>query len=223
MAKARVKMSRVNVDLKKDIRAFYGSSGSGKSHAIKQAIKKDKRVLIYDPEGEYQDERCVVIRSCVELVKFVKFKHLKNFRIAFEPKSRADFLVFCKIAFAECHADYPLSIVIDELGGVTTVQKAPPPWHAILTRARKYGAKVCAGTQSPAEADKTLLRNRSSLWCGMLETPKDRRYISDETGIDIGLVDGVKGEPFYEAILQERGKPWVKLRKGKVILKQTDF
>ena len=57
----------------------------------------------------------------------------------------------------------------------------------------------------------------------MLETPKDRRYISDETGIDIGLVDGVKGEPFYEAILQERGKPWVKLRKGKVILKQTDF
>jgi hypothetical protein len=216
-------MSRVNVNLTKDIGAFYGASGSGKSYEIKRSIKKDKRVLIYDPEGEYQDENCVVIRSCVELVKFVKLKHLKNFRVAFEPKSRADFLVFCKIAFAECHADYPLTIVIDELGGVTSIAKAPPPWHTILTRARKYGAKICAGTQSPAEADKTLLRNRSSLWCGMLETPKDRRYISDETGIDIGVIEGVRGEPFYEAILQERGKPWVKMRKGKVILKQTDF
>ena len=215
-------MSRVNVDLPKDIAAFYGASGSGKSYAIKKIIKPDKRVLIYDPEGEYQSENCIVISSSLELVKFVKSKHLKNFRITFEPKARKDFLVFCQIAFAECHSQYPLTIVVDELGGVTSIAKAPPAWHTVLTRARKYGGKIRAGTQSPAEADKTLLRNRSSLWCGMLETPKDRRYISDETGIDLQIIESLVGEPHFDSILQERGKPWVKMRKGKIVLKEND-
>ena len=161
-----------------------------------------------DPEGEYEEEGFRVIKSAYELVRFAKAHHLKGWCIAFEPQTEKDFDNFCTVAFAESHSERRLTVVVDELSDVTTIAKAPPKWGKILRRIRKYGGKVRAGTQSPAEADKTLLRQKSMLWCGMMETPLDREYVHKQTGIPMDALESLRGDPHFDCIVKVSGKQW---------------
>ncbi len=107
------------------------------------------------------------------------------------------------MAFA--NKNYPICFVVDELAGVTSPSKAGEFWHAVVSRGRKYGVSVFAGSQRPQEIDKTLLGNRSMFWCGSLEREKDREYVSRETDISMEVLRGLRGNPFFDHVSQKRG------------------
>ena len=198
---------KVSESAKKDIRSYFGTSGSGKSHQIKQAIKTAPRVLIFDPEGEYKKEGFTAFDSPLKFAEAVQKNTTKPMRYALEANGAKAFDIFCRVVWWERCASAPLVCVVDELAGVTTTAKAPGAWHSILTRGRKYKLSVRAGAQSPTEIDKTLMRQRSHLWVGYMTRGDDWAYMAKETGLDVATFQGLRPGPHFDSVTIESGKP----------------
>ena len=207
----------INVNAVKDIRAFFGTSGSGKSHAIKGTIGKDSRVIVFDPESEYRSIGCKGYDSAQAFVKAVATAGKGKYRISFEANGVKAFDIFCRTVMAAANAKFPITVVVDELAGVTSVNKAPPAWHTLLTRGRKYGVKIRAGAQSPTEIDKTLLRQRSHLWAGHMTRRDDWVYMAKETNLDINIFEQLRPNPWFDSVMHMHGKtPVINKRKKPV-------
>ncbi len=195
-----------NESLKKDIRAYFGSSGSGKSHQLKLAIKNEKRLLIFDPDHEYSMPGIVTFHSLTDYVRAVEKASDKNFRFALQLSGQKAFDIFCRVAWWERSAKKSLCVIIDELAGVDRVMKAEGAWHSLLTRGRKYALKIRAGAQSPSEISKTLMRQKSFMWVGMLERGQDWQYMAKETGQPEEEFKALRGEPFFDSLEFIQGK-----------------
>jgi hypothetical protein len=193
------KNPRINESADKDIRAYFGSSGSGKTHNIKKDVAGYGRVLAFDPEGAFNESegfKCTTDRK--EFYKLAR--ESGNIKLTYQGNGAADFDWWCRLVFALADARRPVALIVDELAGVTTVSKAPPGWHQILTRIRKYEGRVFAGAQSPTEIDKTLMRQKNRMFIGYLERPADHDYMSKETGIDVRTIEGLRANPHFDHI-----------------------
>lgn len=203
---------RINESLPKDIRAYFGSSGSGKTHNIKQDIRGDKRVLVFDPEGSFtKADGFVVTDSRKEFVRLAR--RSGDLKICFAAGGAPNFQWFCDVVFALADARRPSTMVVDELGGVTGSGKAQGAWFDLISRGRKYGVKIRAGAQRPAEIDKTLIGNKNGLFIGYLERAGDIEYMARETGINAEEIASLRGEPHYDHILYAGRDRW-ELKRG---------
>ena len=176
-------MSRVDVTRKAAIHVRCGSSGSGKSWGVKLDLKRLKasRVIIFDPDDEYGDvPNVVTVLTAGDLIETLKrfprgglkIRYVANGSEAFDLWSRAAF------AWGNCVA------VAEELAGVTSPNKAPHGWHTLVSRGRKRGIIIYAVMQRPAECDKTVIGNATTIRAGRMTRDMDRRYIANETGVD---------------------------------------
>jgi len=190
---------RINEQADKDIRAYFGSSGSGKTFNIKKDTAEYTRVLAFDPEGAFNESegfRCTTDRR-----EFYQLARESGpVRLTYQGNGMADFDWWCKLVFALADCRRPCAIIVDELAGVTTMSKAPPGWHQILTRVRKYEGRVFAGAQSPTEIDKTLMRQKNRMFIGYLERPADHEYMHKETAIPLEVVQGLRPNPHFDHI-----------------------
>lgn len=180
-------MAGANTALKAEHEYICGNSGTGKSSHVKRVIEKARRVVVYDPDDEYGEQRGFLrVTSATQLIEILKAHKNKPLKVAYAPKrstvkafelwARAVFL------FRECVA------VAEEIADVTTAAKAPPEWGTLIRRGRKYGIKILAVTQRPAEADKTILSNAAMIHCCALGRMADRKAVAAEMDCDIELI-----------------------------------
>jgi hypothetical protein len=169
----------IDTSLKTKIIVVCGSSGSGKSSWVKQQIRKDKRIVIWDPDDEYGEitaNRCTTIQQMTALMRDAGDKKPLAVRLV----ANGDYFNLWAAAvfrFGNCTA------VAEEIADVTTPSKAPAGWGQLVRRGRKRGIAIYAVTQRPAESDKTALGNASELHVGMLNRAKDRAYMAAELDV----------------------------------------
>lgn len=174
------------VDAKANIEGVLGSAGSGKSSYVKQQLRKrpPKRLLVFDPEGEWGEFGRVtgslqdVIAGCEAA------KATGGLRIVFEPSpdpatAMKQFDVFCRIAFAAERVKF----VVDELKLVTTPSRSPVGWGMLSGRGRKRGIEIYGLSQRPASIDKDFLGNCSAIRTGRLTYEEDRRNVARFLGV----------------------------------------
>lgn len=170
-------MTKANTSLKAEHMYFCGNSGTGKSSKIKEMLKKAPRAIIFDPDDEYGELPNVVrTTSASELVAALKKHKNSSLKIAYvaEGVKAFEFWANCAFQWRNCVA------VAEEIADVTTASKAPPAWGRLIRRGRKYGILICAVTQRPAEADKTILSNAATIRTGALGRHADREAIARE-------------------------------------------
>lgn len=170
-------MAKANTALKAEHMYFCGNSGTGKSSKIKKMMKIVPRVIIFDPDDEYGELSGVVrTTNATELVNALRSHKNKSLKIAFvaEGVKAFEFWANCAFNWQNCVA------VAEEIADVTTASKAPPAWGRLIRRGRKYGIQICAVTQRPAEADKTILSNAAVIRTGALGRHADREAIARE-------------------------------------------
>ncbi|WP_218397979.1 hypothetical protein [Alteromonas lipotrueae] len=180
-------MSRANTALKAEHEYICGNSGTGKSSHVKKVIEKAKRVVVYDPDDEYGDQRGFVrVTSANDLAKMLQSHAKKPLKITYAPMRSTvktfEFWARCAFLWGECVA------VAEEIADVTSAGKAPPNWGTLIRRGRKYGVKILAVTQRPAEADKTILSNAAIIHCCALGRMADRKAIASEMDCDVSLI-----------------------------------
>ena len=187
-------MIEIDTSKKADIKVVTGSSGSGKSAWTKQHpdVKKTKRLIVWDIDDEYGEiPQMKTFYSVPSLAAAIKESPRGRFRFVGE---FADFNLFCKVVFAwgAC------TVIIEELAGVTSPNKAPQGWHTLVSRGRKRGITIFAITQRPAESDKTVMGNASLVHCGRMQRAKDQRYMSDEMNLPLHFIQKLRPLEYVE-------------------------
>jgi hypothetical protein len=163
---------------------IIGASGSGKSAFLRQEIDfKQNRIMAWDPDEDFKLPR---IRSMSVFKKHCEKSGFGKIRIALtvEPNEE-NFEVFAQYAFAMCHSKAPMDILADEIADVTRVSKATPKWGQLCRKVRKYGGRLCAITQRPQEADKTIFNQANIKWCGALGSQTSYKTMADEMGVSL--------------------------------------
>jgi len=177
------------------IELFCGSSGSGKSFKVKDKIKKAKRLIIFDPDDEYDEVAGIqTVRTAQALLSLVK-RHPKGpLKVRYVANGEAAFNVWGKAVFVwgNCVA------VAEEIAGVTSPGKAPQGWHTLVSRGRKRGITIYAVTQRPSESDKTILGNISKIWVGRMARAKDRKYMAAELDVHVDDITELKALDYLE-------------------------
>lgn len=193
-------MSRINTDLKVQHWYVCGGSGTGKSASVKQEIKKQKRVIVYDPDDEYTAEGLIRFTSAKHLLaNLAEFKK-KPFKCCFVPNAASikelnkafDFFAAVTMAWGDCFA------VAEEIADVTGTGKAVNHWGALVRRGRKYNIKIAAVTQRPAEADKTILTQAAIIRCHQLGRINDKKAVAAEMNIALSHINKLRPLDYIE-------------------------
>lgn len=168
------------------IEAYIGASGSGKGVSIAQRLKqlKPRRLIVWDPRGEYA-QHAEQVATLPELVRRVgKAGEAGAFRLRYVPgpsvKLADAFGLVCTLAFRARDAVF----VAEELSDVTTASLAPPAWRQCITQGRHQGLHVIAAAQRPALIDKTLLGNCTYIRCFTLRYRDDRAAMAKAMDVD---------------------------------------
>lgn len=178
---------------------FVGMTGSGKTTAARAAVEHISRWMVWDMKGEYRLPR---VETKVELWAAIRSPKFR--RIAFTSEDPKDFTFFCDAAFARALDVRPMAVIVEELADVTSPGKAPLAWGKIVRRGRDRDIHVVAVTQRPQESDKTILGNRTRLWCGRLPSPRDASYMADHLRITAADLAAL---PEYGAYIQDGLEP----------------
>ena len=176
------------------ITAIVGASGSGKTAYLKQQIANSQRLIVWDIEGQYNDN----MQRITDKMALIQAIKQQTARISFAPKnlSEFDFWAQCAFVFAKQGANIGkhTDIVAEELADVTNPAKAPNGWGMLVRRGRKYGANIYGITQRPAESDKTLFGNCMVLHVCALQKLSDKKMIAEELDVDLSEVKNLVRE-----------------------------
>lgn len=192
--------------------ALLGKTGSGKSTIIKRLIQseKPKRLVVWSPdedEDQYVNLGCVVLRDIQSLAKAIV---QKQFKIVYWPSMnsnirKAEFQYFCSMVFAAKNC----WCLVEELRYVTSPTHSPETWSMLSTRGRKKGIVLFGTSQRPAQIDKDFLGNCTSIYCGALGYPADRKACADSMQVDIELIEKLQPLSFIKS---SDGEPIKSLR-----------
>lgn len=167
-----------------------GSMGSGKTSWVKRQVKKARRVLVWDGKGidwgESDRFRVVTTPHELRALLFERTAQRVSYRV---PVSRANFAVFCRLAWVWGRY-MPGVLIIDEIADVTTTGKAPLEWGEIARKVRAFGTDVYVTTQRPQECDKTAQGNATLYHAGRMSDADDQKYVARRLlgGVDVRLV-----------------------------------
>ncbi|WP_250479126.1 MULTISPECIES: DUF87 domain-containing protein [unclassified Caballeronia] len=176
----------IDVSRKAHIEAVLGSAGSGKSSFVKREIRrlKPKRLMVFDPEGEWGDFGRVTSSLQDVIAACTAAGEAGALRVVFVPSPVPELAVkqfdtFCRIAFAA----QTLTFVVDELKLVTTPSRSPIGWGMLSGRGRKYGITIYGLSQRPASIDKDFLGNANFVRTGRLTYDADQRNVGAVMGV----------------------------------------
>lgn len=139
----------------------WGASGSGKSSYVKIKMKGRKRVVIFDPQAEY-DGKSV---GTVDEVRRAMVANYNGFRVSYKPRSGKEpdclsalckLILFAQLPFKETGKGDGLVLVVEEMnlsfpvaGGAAKC----PGFAEVCSRGRHYGIEVWGVSQRIAEVD----------------------------------------------------------------------
>jgi hypothetical protein len=179
----------MDVSAKAHIEAVLGSSGSGKSSYVKAQVRKarPKRLMVFDPEGEWADFGRTVSSLSDVIAACVAAGESGPLKIVFVPSpvpalAVKQFDAFCQIAFQAKRVTF----VVDELKLVTTPSRSPVGWGMLTGRGRKHGIIIYGLSQRPASIDKDFLGNCNFVRTGRLTYAEDQKTVGRVLGVPEG-------------------------------------
>lgn len=186
-----------NATLENRHHLLIGTSGSGKSHTAKAAIAKAGRVLVWDPDEDYNLPRLYSLGAFARAVAAC-IQQGKPLRFALTVDATAgNFEQFCKIITRVMCASRPMVVVVEEVADVVNSGKASHYWGIVARRGRKYGLTLYAVTQRPAECDKTIYSQTPYKWVGVLENEQDRKRLAGLIGVTVADLAGLHPHEAY--------------------------
>lgn len=169
---------------------IVGVSRSGKSVYLKSSVQSDRRVLAFDPNGEYAAQMGYTpAHNRKELVKLL-VDSKGGARIAYIQSDKKEFDFFCDCAF-NWNRQAQATVVCEELANVTDCGKAAGNWGRLVSQGLKYGPKVIGTVQRGQEVDKSVMNNATFLHIARHNTIHDREYMAKKLGCEPSLIPKV--------------------------------
>lgn len=198
------------------IECVFGFRGAGKTTYIRSRIANNKRLIVFDPVGEYGEAgKRGGIRpvSAHDLVPALRRARKMNMRLAYTPppgleSSHLDTLCGLLMAYQEPYKagvdTRKITLVIDEAD--TAYGHKAKPGHAfetVIRRGRHWGIEVIAATQFPTQVKPDLRRNASRTVIFPLGDASAMQYVCSFLGSD--YKDAVRELQPHHALVYEGG------------------
>lgn len=177
--------------------AAIGASGSGKSAWIKQQLARGRprRLLVWDPQGEYGDfgavfaegERGALADGCIGAGAkgaFAAIYRPGNTLTDYAPR----FDWFCRLAYAWGNC----TVIADELADVTKPGWAPDGWSLITRKGRHAGLRLIGAAQRAALIDKTFFGLATMIHCGRQSYKADVATMADVLAVPAEQIIALK-------------------------------
>jgi DNA helicase HerA-like ATPase len=217
-----------NNELSENHWLVVGSSGSGKTTAVKQLgiVKGGDQVALFDPYEDYETLAGGEVRRYASLSTFARAlfsaraaRSVRGFKIAYSPRGGAtpkNLEDFCRVVW-EARDGYhkkPLKVVMEELAKcVTTSGKATGNFGEILTGGRKFGLEAICIFQRGQEVPKTIIGNVPNKWVGRQQRLNDAVYLSKELDFPF---EEIKALPRYHYLVKTNEHGIGQFSKGKL-------
>jgi len=181
----------------------WGASGSGKSSYVKKAIKGRKRMVVFDPLGEYS-ALCNVTCQTVEQVRLAMRKNWAGFSIAFLPRSGGEirdlsrlckFMMVAQMPYKESGRGQGMTLVVEEMNlsfPVAGVPSRDMGFAEICSRGRHYGIEVYGLSQRIAEVGTRFRGNCTESVVLRQKEPRDVIAAASVLGCHKSEVMGLK-------------------------------
>ncbi len=177
----------------------WGASGSGKSSYVKKAIKGRKRMVVFDPLGEYS-ALCNVTAQTVEQVRVAMRKNWAGFSVAYVPPAGQEpraLSALCKLMmaaqmpFKESGKGQGMTLVVEEMNLSFPVHggaQKSPGFAEVCSRGRHYGIEVYGLSQRIAEVSTRFRGNCTETVVLRQQGPRDLAAAADAIGGDKAAV-----------------------------------
>ena len=168
----------------------WGASGSGKSSYVKRRMDYRKRVVIFDPQAEYEGTAC----TNLDAVRAEMARNWSGFRISYRPppgKEPQALSALCKLLtyaqqpFKETGRGAGLALVVEEMnlsfpvaGGAAKC----PGFAQVCSRGRHYGIEVWGVSQRIAEVDTRFRGNCTETVAFRQKGARDQQAAALELG-----------------------------------------
>lgn len=164
--------------------AVVGASGSGKSSYVKRLLKDCRRIVIFDPKGEYQQEG-VPSYSTIKEIQAEMMKSFGSFMLAYVPPAGREARALNRLSHLCMKAQEPfegaarapeLVLVVEEMNLSFPVHGAEanaPAFADICSRGRSRYIEVIGVTQRFAEVSMRFRGNLSECVIFRQSAPRD--------------------------------------------------
>lgn len=158
-----------------EIFGFFGSTGSGKTHALRTQLESmDKRqTLVWSPKE--LDKDGLPLDDYAGWLKCARYTNLPELRIAMRngldvvyiprldrDRDTEEFDFFCELAMDRT----PCTFIVEEAHTVTKPNGGTPNWKIANLMGRASGLRILVSSQRPAGIDKEFYSGISHAWCG---------------------------------------------------------
>jgi len=165
---------------------IFGKRGSGKSTLAKKFLRGKKRVIVFDPLGEYDGER---FENLGALLRHVRSR--ARFFAVFRPRdARAEFPWLARIAYEVGS----LCLVAEEISWAISPAKMPVEIETLIRYGRHRDVELVGISRRPAEVNRDLTSNANEVYIFRTHEPRDLEYFRKVIG---SAADGLPNLPPY--------------------------
>lgn len=194
----------------------WGRSGSGKSSYVKDKLRGTRRVVVFDPLGEYGAEGFRVVehrRSGLDMVRMEMAANWSGFRIAYVPPGGREAAALSGLSRLLMAAQEPfrttgrgakMSLVVEEMNLSFKVNGGADKaagFAEICSRGRHYGIEVIGISQRIAEVSTRFRGNCTETVVFPQKGARDLNAAAAELGVDVIEVRALQNLSY----LHERG------------------
>lgn len=173
--------------------AVYGRRGAGKSTCVKRLIRDCRRLVVWDPMGEYGRERGIAATSSVAAtLRQMQAGWARGFRVAYVPSG--DFVASLhrlSVALWGAQAPYDagrdprkIMLVVEEmnLGFPHSLPAGKDGFLRLILQGRHRGIEIIGVTQRPALVSPNFRSNTAETYCFALADHVDLETLKKQVG-----------------------------------------
>jgi len=167
------------------ITTVYGATGSGKSHLVKGALARARRIIVFDPQHEYGSV-CggEIVSNAGEMIEAMA-GDMRGFKVAYQPKGEADMVeqlhtVACALWDWQDVVPGTATLVIEEANRGYPNEKVPAKLRGmqkLVLQGRHRNIQLVGISQRPALVNPDLRTNAGRVVLFRLADYSDRQTV----------------------------------------------
>jgi hypothetical protein len=158
----------------KKITLIFGKRGTGKSYLANKLIEQEKRLLIFDTLGEYEQGVVFDAEYAEKFLEFWRNVYRGNFRLVYRPLNPDQEIDdIAELVFALGN----MTFLVEEVDCYCTSWQISEAFAHIIQRGRHKDISLIGVTQRPFGIHRLLTSQAKEIYIFGTNEPRDREYL----------------------------------------------
>lgn len=191
---------------------LIGRSGTGKSTLVKRAHAKTKRLIVWDPQTEWDLPEASSIADLVERIRAAGNGALRiRYAVGHDPER---FDLFCRVVWGSASSSRMTDVLVEELPAVATANKSPIAWKLACRSGRTFGLRLWATTQRPVALDQNFYTTAAYKTLFPIDGDDDIATVARLAGVQAEQYRALeyREDVFSDYLEKQPGKPAIRRR-----------